>query len=170
MNRLEHHLDLGAASLFPLARAAILSWQLQEGAGVIARPRRRVRAGMIVDLWLNPVWPASPRRWRGRDLNVPVGSCEVLEVIDEPRSAGFVYRTLPGHLESGEQTFLVSIGADDRLVVSIVSDSVPGHTLLRAFAPLSVAAQRMMARRYAAGLRRQLSHAHPPSAGPPRRG
>ncbi|MGO2860859.1 MAG: DUF1990 family protein [Brevibacterium sp.] len=176
MNHLEHHLDIGPASLFPLARAAILSWQMQEDAGVIARPKRRVRAGMIVDLWLNPVWPASPRRLRGRDLVVPVGSCEVVEVIDEPRSAGFVYRTLPGHLESGEQTFLVSVvgndhlgdpdgagnglddigGSDDRLTASIMSDSVPGHPLLRAFAPASVAAQRMMARRYADGLRRML--------------
>ena len=176
MNHLEHHRDAGPASLFPLAREAILTWHLQEGAGVIARPRRRVRAGMIVNLRLNPVWPTSPRRLRGHDLNVRVGSCEVLEVIDEPRAAGFVYRTLPGHLESGEQTFLVSIGADDRpgvsagtgdrlgglsasgdrLVVSIVSDSVPGHPLLRAFAPFSVAAQRMMARRYVEGLRRML--------------
>ncbi|WP_413336693.1 DUF1990 family protein [Brevibacterium sp. GP-SGM9] len=166
MNHLEHHRDAGPASLFPLAREAILTWHLQEGAGVIARPRRRVRAGMIVNLRLNPVWPTSPRRLRGHDLNVRVGSCEVLEVIDEPRAAGFVYRTLPGHLESGEQTFLVSIGADDRLgdlsasddrlIVSIVSDSVPGHPLLRAFAPFSVAAQRMMARRYVEGLRRML--------------
>ena len=156
MNHLEHHLDLGPASLFPLAREAALNWHLQEGAGVIARPRRRLQPGMTVDLWLNPVWPASPRRLRGRDLNVPVGSCEVLEVIDEPESAGFVYRTLPGHLESGEQTFLVAVGDNDRLVVSIVSDSVPGHPLLRAFAPISVAAQRMMARRYADGLRRML--------------
>ncbi|MGO2038162.1 MAG: DUF1990 family protein [Brevibacterium sp.] len=189
MNHLEHHLDVGPASLFPLAREAILTWHLQEGAGVIARPRRRVQAGMIVDLWLNPVWPTSPRRWRGRDLNVPVGSCEVLEVIDEPRAAGFVYRTLPGHLESGEQTFLVSIGtddrlgvsagagdrlgdlstSDDRLIVSIVSDSVPGHPLLKTFAPISVAAQKMMARRYVEGLRRLLA-LNRLSAGPPRRG
>lgn len=178
MNHLEHHLDLGPASLFPLARAAILTWHLQEAAGVIARPRRRVRAGMVVNLWLNPLWPSPPRRLRGHDLVVPVGSCEVVEVIDEASRAGFVCRTLPGHLESGEQTFLVSCGGnvhrgdpagvgchrsigpatDDCLTVSIVSDSVPGHPLLKAAAPISVAAQRMMAKRYVDGLHRMLGH------------
>lgn len=157
MNHLEQTLDVGPANLFPLAREAILTWKLQESAGVIARPVRQVYSGQQVDLWLNPVWPLPPRRLRGRDLTIPVGSCEVLEVIDTETHAGFVYRTLPGHLETGEQTFLVSIGSDDRLGVSITSDSVPGHPLLRAFAPLSVQTQKMMAARYAFGLRRLLA-------------
>lgn len=157
MNRLEQTLDLGPAELFPLAREAVLTWKLQESAGVIARPVRRVHVGQVVKLWLNPTWPSAPRRWRGRDLVLPVGSCIVLEVIDEEARAGFIYRTLPGHLESGEQTFLVSIGTDGRLGVSITSESVPGHPLLKTAAPMSVAAQRMMARRYVAGLKRMLA-------------
>lgn len=157
MNHLEHHLDLGEAHLLPRAREAILTWTLQESAGVSARPSRRVHPGQVIDLWLNPVWPSAPRRWRGRDLVLPVGSCIVLEVIDEKARAGFIYRTLPGHLESGEQTFLVSVGSDGRLGVSITSESVPGHRLLKAAAPMSVAAQRMMDRRYAAGLKRMLA-------------
>lgn len=157
MTHLEHHLDLGEAHLLPLAREAILTWTLQESAGVIARPSRRVHPGQVIDLWLNPVWPSAPRRWRGRDLVLPVGSCIVLEVIDEEARAGFIYRTLPGHLESGEQTFLVSVESNGRLGATITSDSSPGHPLLRAFSPLSFAAQRMMARRYAAGLKRMLA-------------
>lgn len=156
MNRQEQTLDLGPAGLFPVAREAMLTWKLQESAGVIVRPVRRVHVGQIVELWLNPVWPLPVVRLRGRDLMVPVGSCEVVEVIDTQRSAGFVYRTLPGHLESGEQTFLVSVGADGHLGVSITSASVPGHPLLSAFAPMSVAAQRMMATRYAKGLQLML--------------
>ena len=136
MNRLEHTLDLGSAELFPLAREAILTWKLQESAGVIARPVRRAHVGQIVDLWLNPVWPRRAVRLRGRELSVPVGPCEVVEVIDTvQRAAGFVYRTLPSHLESGEQTFLVTVSSDDRLRVTITSESVPGHPLLKAFAP-----------------------------------
>lgn len=157
MTHLEHHLDLGEAHLLPLAREAILTWTLQESAGVIARPSRRVHPGQVIDLWLNPVWPSAPKRWRGRDLVLPVGSCIVLEVIDEEARAGFIYRTLPGHLESGEQMFLVSVESNGRLGVSITSESVPGHPLLKAAAPMSVAAQRMMARRYAAGLKRMLA-------------
>ncbi|WP_426936771.1 hypothetical protein ACQE2J_17770 [Brevibacterium sp. LE-L] len=41
--------------------------------------------------------------------------------------------------------------------MSITSDSTPGHPLLRAFSPLSVAAQRMMAARYAEGMKQLLS-------------
>lgn len=154
MNALEHIRDVGSAELFPLARDAILTWQLQAGAGVIARPQRRVEPGM----WLNPGWPGRVRRLRGEDIVLPVGSCVVEDVIDTDRQAGFVYRTLPGHLETGVQTFLVSVD-DDRLIASITSRSVPGHPLLKAAAPLSVAAQRMMAARYAAGLERLLADA-----------
>lgn len=157
MNHLEHTLDLGPAELFPAARDAILGWELQAGAGVIVRPSRRMRTGDRVRLWLNPLWPLPPRRLRGRDIVVPIGICEIVTVIDEPDRAGFAYRTLPGHLETGEQTFVVSIGTDGRLGVSIDSDSEPGHPLLRLGAPASVAAQRMMAARYAAGLKRALA-------------
>lgn len=158
MNSLEHIRDVGSAALFPLARDAILTWQLQAGAGVIARPQRRVEPGMVVDLWLNPGWPGRVRRLRGEDIVLPVGSCVVEDVIDTDRQAGFVYRTLPGHLETGVQTFLVSVD-DDRLIASITSRSVPGHPLLKAAAPVSVATQRMMAARYAAGLERLLAEA-----------
>lgn len=121
MNRLEQTLDVGSADLFPMAREAILTWKLQESAGMVARPARRVHVGQIGDLRLNPV-----------------------------------YRTLPGHLESGEQTFLVSVGADERLAASITSESVPRHPLLRAFASMSVAAQRMTATRCAEGMQLML--------------
>ncbi|UVI36553.1 DUF1990 domain-containing protein [Brevibacterium spongiae] len=157
MNHLEFHLDLGPADLFPFARDAIFSWTLQDLAGVVVRPARRVSADQVVSLGLNPGWPTSPRRLRGRDLLVPVGSCVVTEVIDEVDRAGFTYRTLPGHLENGEETFLVSIGSDGRLGVIISADSVPAHPLLRVAAPMSVAGQKMMARRYAAGLKRLLT-------------
>ena len=157
MNRLEHHLDLGPAHLFPLAREATLTWALQESAGVSVRPARHVRHGQVVDLRLNPLWPASPRRLHGRDLTVPVGSCVVVRVVDEPDRAGFTYRTLPGHLENGEETFLVSIGSGGRLGVTISGVSVPGHPLLKAAEPVTVIGQSMMARRYAEGLRRLLA-------------
>lgn len=157
MNQLEHHLDLGPAHLFPLAREAVLTWALQESAGVSVRPARRVRHGQVVDLRLNPLWPTSPRRLHGRDLTVPVGSCVIVRVVDEPDRAGFTYRTLPGHLEAGEETFLVSTGSDGRLGVTITAESVPGHPLLKAAGPVAVMGQSMMARRYAEGLRRLLA-------------
>jgi uncharacterized protein (UPF0548 family) len=157
MNHLEHHLDLGPASLFPLAREAIFEWKLQEGAGVTVRPARRVAEGQVVDLQLNPLWPASPRRLRGRDALVTVGSCVVIRVIDEPDRAGFTYRTLPGHFENGEETFVVSTDEQGRLGVSISADSSPSHPLLKAAGPIEPLSQKMMAKRYADGLKRLLT-------------
>ncbi|RBP62208.1 uncharacterized protein (UPF0548 family) [Brevibacterium sanguinis] len=153
-NHLSCTLDLGAADLFPAAREAVLTWELHEAAGVLIRPRRRVDVGRRVELRLDALWPLPPRR--RRVLTVPVGGCEITEVVDTATCAGFTYRTLPGHLVSGEETFLVSIGTDGRLGVTITSTSVPEPAPLRTVAPLVVAGQQHMARRYAQGLRRIL--------------
>ena len=88
-NRLEQSLDLGSAELFPLAREAILTWKLQESAGVIARPVRRVHVGQVIDLWLNPIWPAPPRRWRGQDLTIRIGSCTVVRCLGPSHRSRF---------------------------------------------------------------------------------
>lgn len=172
MNHLEFHLDLGPAAQFPLAREAVFSWALQELAGVVVRPSRRVVEGQIVALRLNPGWPASPRRLRGRDLLVTVGACIVSEVIDEADRAGFTYRTLPGHLENGEETFLVSADAEGRLGASITADSAPGHPPLKAAGPITTASQVMMAKRYTSGLKKLLARyaeiPHAPAAQPRR--
>lgn len=53
----------------------------------------------------------------------------------------------------------MSVGTDGRLRVAISADSVPAHPLLRPGAPVTVAAQELMARRYAEGLKRQLKTA-----------
>ena len=156
MNHHEHRVDLGPASLLPLARAALLNWAPHELAGVSVAPARPVRIGAVVDLRLNPVWPTSPRRLRGRDLTVPVGSCVVTDLVDEDTRAGFTYRTLPGHLESGEETFHIEVTAEGRLSFLITAESTHDHPVLRALGPLAGAGQTMMTRRYAAGLQRLL--------------
>lgn len=157
MNHHEHRRDVGPAELFSAAREAIFTWKLQELAGVVIRPARRVAEGLVVDLWLNPAWPAPPRRLRGRDLLVTVGSCVVIKVIDDADRASFTYRTLPGHLENGEETFLVSKDAEGSLIASVTADSTPGHPLLKAAGPISTASQTMMAKRYTSGLKKLLA-------------
>ena len=53
----------------------------------------------------------------------------VVLVIDEPGRYGFVYGTLPGHVERGEERFLVEIDADEKVWYSIVNYSRPAHPL-----------------------------------------
>ncbi|MBE8147265.1 DUF1990 family protein [Brevibacterium casei] len=122
MNHLEHVRDIGPAELFPLASEAILTWpsggrrrhRPPAASGATGNGRRPLAQSAVA---------GSAAAARGEDLVIPVGSCIVVDVIDTERQAGFVYRTRPGHLESGVQTFLVSIDDDDRLVVSITSRS-----------------------------------------------
>jgi uncharacterized protein (UPF0548 family) len=51
--------------------------------------------------------------------------------INEPRRFGFAYRTLPGHVESGEERFLVDLADDGSVWYDILAFSRPNHFLTR---------------------------------------
>lgn len=53
--------------------------------------------------------------------------CRILQVIDEPNRFGFVYGTIQGHAECGEELFLVEQRADDTVVFSLFAMSRPGR-------------------------------------------
>jgi len=52
-------------------------------------------------------------------------------VIDEERRFGFAYGTLEGHVERGEERFLVEHLPDDTVRYSILAFSRPAHPLVR---------------------------------------
>ena len=52
--------------------------------------------------------------------------CRILEVIDEPTRYGFVYGTVAGHAECGEERFLDEFDGDD-VVFSLFAMSRPGR-------------------------------------------
>lgn len=71
----------------------------------------------------------------------------VVDVFDGPGGAGwragFTYRTLPGHPETGEETFAVEKDAETGEVrFSLDNWSRPGHPLTRLFLPLARLLQR----------------------------
>ena len=72
----------------------------------------------------------------------------VLSIVDEPGRRGFVYGTLPGHPERGEEAFLVTIDADGtvRAVVQGFSRPAPGIWILGA--PILRLVQSIYTRRY----------------------
>ncbi|MGZ8179458.1 DUF1990 family protein [Williamsia sp. SKLECPSW1] len=127
---------------FAQCTAAVLSWQVQllSGARVAASDDPLVE-GAVADVVLGP----------GRlGLRAPV---RIVRVVDEPRRAGFVYGTLPGHPENGEESFLVHLDDDGTVRLSVTAFSRPGSTLTRLGGPFARVAQRVMARRYVAGIR-----------------
>ena len=63
-------------------------------------------------------------------------SCRIVYVVDEPHRFGFAYGTLPGHVESGEELFLVSKDANDDVWYEIKAFSKPRHWIAKLGYPL----------------------------------
>jgi uncharacterized protein (UPF0548 family) len=124
------------AGVFARAKAALLAWQAQLGAGVEVFPHgSQVEEGATVVLILRAgLWAPAP--------------CRVVYVIDEPDEAGFAYGTLPGHPERGEAAFTLLRGSDERVEFVVRSFSRRVDPLARLGAPLARLAQTRVTRRY----------------------
>ena len=81
--------------------------------------------------------------------------CRVLVRETGPERTVLVYGTLPGHLEEGEETFRIDRSDTGEVVVTVSAFSRPAHWLTRLGGPVALAAQRLMARRYAAAIGRR---------------
>ncbi len=86
-------------------------------------------------------------RVRGIPLS-PGFYCRVIHVVEEPRCRGFTYGTLPGHPESGVETFVVEQRADGTVVLSIDAVSAPSNALWRGVGPLLAAVQSVITTRF----------------------
>jgi uncharacterized protein (UPF0548 family) len=128
---------------FERAAEGLLTWQMHRGAGfrvVASAPRAADGVVVVSFLGVGPVI-----------LRVP---CRVVYVIDEPDRRGFAYGTLPGHPETGEESFTVRITAAGEVRAIVRSFSRPGSLLTRLAGPLGRAAQTLMGTRYINALRR----------------
>lgn len=138
-----HEAAIGSgAERWEEAAAAVLAWGLQRGAGIsVSTPR--VVVGDDVTLTI-PLLGVVPVRAYAR----------VLELVDEPARRGFVYGTLPGHPERGEEAFLVTLDRDGtvRAVVQGFSRPAPGIWMLGA--PVLRIVQAIYTKRYLRALTR----------------
>ena len=100
------------------------------------------------------------------DLRIGVGllsvvaPCRVVLVIDEPDRCGFAYGTLPGHPESGEESFMVERRPDGALTLAITAFSRPATTLSKISAPLGRRIQDLFTSRYLRALDQCLVRVH----------
>lgn len=85
-----------------------------------------------------------------------LNACRIVSVIDEAADVcryGFVYGTLPGHVESGEERFQVEWNrSDDTVWYDILAFSRPNHVLTRLGYPLVRRIQKRFARHSAAAM------------------
>jgi uncharacterized protein (UPF0548 family) len=78
-------------------------------------------------------------------LNVP---CRVVYLVDDPCRRGFAYGTLPGHPESGEESFIIERRNDETVTFTVTAFSRPATWLAKAAAPIGRAIQRRITDRY----------------------
>jgi uncharacterized protein (UPF0548 family) len=122
---------------FRSAARALFGWQVQARAGLqVAASSMTVEPAAVVIMRLG----------LGRlSLRIP---CRVVYVIDEPLQVGFAYGTLPGHPESGEESFVLRHDADDRVRLIITAFSRPSTRLAKLGGPASRRFQHAMTSRY----------------------
>lgn len=121
----------------------LLAWRVQERSGLHVRASdARAQLGTVVQMTLGLGTVG---------VKIP---CRVVHVIEEPDRAGFAYGSLPGHPESGEESFVVERRTDGSLTFTIAAYSRPATRLARLGGPLTTLVQTAMTRRYLRALDR----------------
>lgn len=84
-------------------------------------------------------------------LRIP---CRVVYVVDDPDRRGFAYGTLPGHPESGEESFVLRRLESGSLEPTVSAFSRPASKLVKLGGPLARRTQDIITRRYLRALDR----------------
>ncbi len=117
------------------AKEAIRRWKMFPGGWAYVTPQPLpIRKGEVVAMaarvlgiwWLN--------------------SCRIVYVIDNEHQFGFAYGTLPGHVECGEELFMVEKLADGSVRYVLKAFSKPRHWMARLGYPLARVYQKRFVR------------------------
>jgi uncharacterized protein (UPF0548 family) len=142
-----HHQHLSAPvgygrAQFDAAAACLMRWDMHARAGLhpqVSDPVVQEGSVAVLRFQVGPV-----------RLRVPV---RVVRVVDEPARRGFVYGTLPGHPERGEESFLVEMAEDGTVFFHLVAFSRPGRWFTVLGRPVSRAGQVLISERYLTAVR-----------------
>lgn len=139
---LRHTVVVGAGTeRFHEVSRTLLGWDMHRRAGVAVRSSSAsVAEDEVAVLRLG-------RGWLG--VTAPV---RVVYLVDEACRKGFAYGTLPGHPESGEESFVVELLDDGEVRFTITAFSRPASVLARLGGPVGRAVQRWVTNRYLAAL------------------
>jgi uncharacterized protein (UPF0548 family) len=122
---------------FEHAADVLLSWGVQEGAGlVLTATDPTVRLGGVVR-----------QEFRFGPLTL-VAPCEVTDVWRDRAGAGFRYRTLHGHPELGAETFELTVDGGGDVTFRITAVSRPGTWLTLVGLPVMRLVQNRIIGRY----------------------
>ncbi|SDZ44027.1 DUF1990 family protein [Herbiconiux ginsengi] len=172
---MERRARLGSGTeRFEAASAKLMAWGVQRGSGITvgdiqpAAPTETDYAGLVYDESGAPVGPraAHPEQGYGED-GTPLVSAgttaeltirafgmsfrapiRVVYLVNEPGRIGFAYGTLPGHPESGEESFVVEHLSDDSVWIVVRAFSRPSTWFYRLGQPVLRIMQARATRRY----------------------
>jgi uncharacterized protein (UPF0548 family) len=138
------------------------STRLGTGIEVFKRASEGIRGWRAHDLPGLRVFPVATPPHTGGTVVVTMGTkyvsiaapCRIFDVIDEPTRFGFVYATLPGHPERGEEAFIVSMNNDGEVRFQITAISTPADRLTRITGPFGRAVQSIATSGYLRSMRR----------------
>ena len=119
------------------AKAALFGWQVPDRAGLrvaVSTPRIQQDAVGVLSFGVGPLSVRAPVR--------------VVYVVDTDDQVGFAYGTLPGHVETGEEAFVLDRAADGRILFTITAFSRPATRLARIAGPAGQAVQTAVTLRY----------------------
>jgi uncharacterized protein (UPF0548 family) len=136
------HVRLGTGpAQFAAATAGLWQWQMHKRCHMTVQTSPGLTAGqdVLMRVGLGPARLTTP--------------CRVVYVVEESHRRGFAYGTLPGHAESGEEAFIVTLENDDSVWLDITAFSRPATTLMKVAGPLGRFGQSFMTDRYVAAMR-----------------
>lgn len=161
------YLESGATATTPPANYVVDHTRVRLGTG--DRIFRRAKIGLEgwkqFDLgWLH-AFPATTPIRAGEVVAVVArtfgvwsfNAARIVYVVDEARKFGFAYGTLPGHVERGEERFLVEIAEDDSVWYDILAFSQPKHLLTKLGYPFVRRLQKRFGRESAAAMARAVN-------------
>lgn len=153
--------DVGMTAGSPPARYVVDHNRIQigSGAGAFDAACDAMRQWQMFGMgWIDLLWPNAPLV-EGTVVGVVAqlpglsvfNVCRIVYVIDEISDEmtrfGFAYGTLPGHVERGEERFLIEWRySDDTVWYDILAFSRPNHWLVRLGYPVTRLYQKRFAR------------------------
>jgi uncharacterized protein (UPF0548 family) len=129
--------------------------KLGEGEAVFQAAQAALRDWKHFQLaWVEPCWPETPIEPKqtvailARAFGLwSLNACRIIYVVQEDRKYGFAYGTLPDHVESGEERFLIEWDPeDDSVWYDILAFSRANHVLARIAYPMTRRLQKRFAR------------------------
>jgi len=148
-------------------RPASLRVPLGEGRSPLAAAKEALRRWEQFRFPWVRIWPPVPAIRPGEQVAIAAQSmglwwlnvCRIVYVLDEPDRFGFANGTLPGHVGSGEERFLVEIDPQGEAWYEISSFSRPQHPLAHFARPWMRHVQRQFRRDSAAAMQRAVCKA-----------